>query len=93
MAIFLVRATREAPTVAQRIQSVVPDSHLAVTEDTWLIDYNGMTRELADALGFLTAEARNGAGLVVAVENYSGRASADVWEWLKQHWPAKMHGG
>jgi hypothetical protein len=93
MAIFLVRATREAPMVELRIKSVVPESHLAVTEDTWLIDYAGMTRELADLLGLLAADAANGAGLVVAVENYSGRASADVWEWLKLHWPAKTHGG
>jgi hypothetical protein len=92
MAIFLVRVTRGPEAVGNQIKTLVPDDHLALATDTWLIDYPGTTRQLAEALGFL-GEAAPSAGLVVAIDNYSGRANPDVWKWLKQHWSAGAHGG
>ena len=84
--IFAVIALKNAPALAAKIRDMELTS-LSLTDDSWLAVYGGTTREFAEALGIRSGEI-GVAGLVVPVENYSGRASSDVWEWLKVNWTA-----
>jgi hypothetical protein len=87
MPIFVVIATKEARQVGERIRAVQSDPEGGITScyelkpDTWFVAYDGTTRQLAEALGVRSGE--TGSGVVVSVENYSGRAGSDLWEWLR----------
>jgi hypothetical protein len=86
MPVFVVIATKNPQAIGEKIYADHPDSHLKIKDDVWLIDCKSTTRELAEALGMRSGV--SGSGLVILMGNYSGRASADVWEWLNLHMSA-----
>jgi len=63
-------------------QTSFPFLSKSTSQDSWLViaPNRVTTQELSDALG-VTDGAVSGA-IVVRVENYYGRASSDVWEWI-----------
>jgi hypothetical protein len=87
MPIFVVIATKNASDVEARIDALASEPGRAIDRfyplrgDTWFVSYRGTTKELAEMLGIRQGE--TGSGVVVSIENYSGRASNDLWEWLK----------
>jgi hypothetical protein len=85
MLLFAVIATRGHKTIASAIEAKHQGKFYPVKDDVWLVAYDGTTQSLAEDLGI--RDGRNGSGLVIPVGNYSGRASADLWEWLKVNWP------
>jgi len=85
MAAFIVVATRDALKIKESIEDLfVETNRLELTDAVWLVDYDGTTQLLADKLK-IRSEPSVGTGVVFPVTNYSGRASADVWEWLGAH--------
>jgi hypothetical protein len=83
MAVFVVIAFRNSEAVAQKVQEVADGKHYPLTQEAWLVAHEGTTQTLAQDLGIRGGE--SGSGLVLSVQNYSGRASPDVWEWFKLH--------
>jgi hypothetical protein len=85
MPIFAVIATKNAQRVRERIESLASSSeslitgHYELKSDTWFLAYRGATRQLAEDLGIRKGE--TGPGVVLSVENYSGRAGGDLWEY------------
>lgn len=53
-----------------------------ITDDSWFLVAPAAvtTQEISDALGI--TDGSNGAGVVVKVENYYGRANPSLWEWI-----------
>lgn len=86
MPIFAVIAKTNADAVRQRVKEQFADSLYELKSDTWIIDVNTTSTDLADKLG-IRNEPAIGSGLVVAMSGYAGRAENDLWEWLKVHWP------
>jgi hypothetical protein len=87
---FLIVATKTPEQIGTRIDELArhPDESLKsyrLKQDTWFAAFNGTTRELAERLGIRGGE--RGAGVVVSIENYSGRTKTDLWEWLRLNWP------
>ena len=83
--IFMIVGTKNAPAIAAKILELkVP--FLALKADAWLAAYAGTTKEFAEALGIRRGEI-GATGLVIPVDNYSGRAAKEVWEWLNVNWP------
>jgi hypothetical protein len=84
MGMFTVIATREPEKIGAKINETCGDgTYYALGPNAWLVDFDGTTRDLAEALGIRAGD--TGAGVVLSVENYSGRASPDIWEWMKVH--------
>lgn len=83
MPVYAIIATRTPREIGRKIEAEHQGSYLAVRDDVWLVDYDGTTRGLAEALGIRKGE--TGSGLVLSIGNYSGRANADIWDWLKVH--------
>lgn len=83
--IFIVVATKGADRIRQAVEMLPSDNYFEVKHDTWFVLSDGTTRKLAEDLGIRTGA--NGSGLVAPINGYSGRASADMWEWLKAKWP------
>jgi hypothetical protein len=77
--IFAVIATRQAAEI--KLEVLPEHSFYELTDDTWLVAYEGTTRQLAEHLGIRGGN--TGSGLVLQAATYSGRASNDLWEWLR----------
>jgi hypothetical protein len=86
MPLFAVVAKTNAEAVRQKAKEQFGDSLYELKPDTWIIDANTTSADLADKLG-IRNDPSVGSGLVVAMSGYSGRAETDLWEWLKVHWP------
>lgn len=50
----------------------------------WLVSHSGTSKELSDVLGITGGD--SGSALVLSAFGYYGRASTDIWEWMKQNW-------
>jgi len=79
--IFAVVATRQAAEIRREVEKLPEHSFYELTDDSWLVAYEGTTRQLAERLGIRSGDA--GSGLVIQAAAYSGRASNDLWDWLK----------
>ena len=84
MQLFVVVASSNPEKIATVIRAIGV-THLEFKKDCWLVAYEGTTRDLAIKLGIRPGT--TGSGLVCSISTYSGRASPEVWEWLKVHWP------
>jgi hypothetical protein len=87
MQIFVVVAIQKPADVEKELRSVTPERYFELKEGVWLTAYEGTSQQLAEKLKIRTGE--TGTGVVMPISNYSGRASTDLWEWLKVHWPAE----
>lgn len=83
MSVFAVIATKNPEEIGRKIASDHAGKFISIKDDAWLVDSSCMTRELSESLGIISGE--SGSGLVILLGNYSGRASADIWEWLNLH--------
>jgi len=49
----------------------------------WLVSYEGTSKQLTDMLGI--SEGKLGTVVALNFSGYWGRASKDIWEWLKEN--------
>lgn len=66
------------------MSGIAATQYYELTDNAWLVRFEGTTRQLADRLGIRGGEA--GSGLVASMASYSGRAPSELWEWLKVNW-------
>jgi len=88
MAIFAIIAqpSTNAASLADAVQTHFGDSNYKVAGGHWLVATNRTAKEVSDALG--VSDGAVGAGIVVEVASYFGRANPDIWTWIKAHWEA-----
>jgi hypothetical protein len=84
MPAFIVVITKNINAVTTKIEEIAEENRYRLSSDVWLIDYDGTTRALAEKVG-IRGNPYVGTGIVFPFSNYSGRAAADVWEWLGLH--------
>ena len=82
---FMVVATSGADKVRVAVEKLGAETYYELKSDTWLILFDGTTRKLSEEIGIRNGT--NGSGVVAAIAGYSGRASSELWEWLKVKWP------
>lgn len=87
MQIFVVVAIQKPAAVEKQLQEITPDKYFEVKDGVWLAAYAGTSQQFAEKLKIRSGE--SGTGLVTPISNYSGRASTDLWEWLKVNWPVE----
>lgn len=81
MGIFLVTATDKQDQVEMSVKENFTDLFYQVPNNTaWFVVFKGTTVELSERLGLTSG--KSGSGVVIPVNNYYGRASKDMWEWL-----------
>ena len=83
--IYFVTATSQAAKVQERLYSFIPeDDRYSLASDKWMVVFDGAARDLAERAGVRGSDAQDGAGLVLPVTTYSGRASPTLWDWLRR---------
>ena len=84
MPVFVVIVTRESAAVAEKIRQLPDTPSYEIKSDTWVVNYNGTTRELAEKIGIRQA-ASTSSGVAFSIANFSGKHRPDLWEWLTLH--------
>jgi hypothetical protein len=82
--IFALFAVSNASAVQAKLSSTLPFALLStkVSSDSWFLVAPPAitTQEISSALGI--TDGTSGNGVIVRVENYYGRISTAIWEWL-----------
>jgi hypothetical protein len=83
--LFAIFATSKPDAMRQKLESSQSDFPFLfknVSTDSWLIIAPNAitTKELSDSFGI--TDGTISPAVVVRVENYFGRASSDIWEWI-----------
>lgn len=84
MAIFLIVPTAQPAEIKKALEQKDRDGLLDFKElphSEFLVSYKGTSEELSNITGI--SDASSGLGIVVRVDSYYGRASTDIWEWIK----------
>lgn len=82
--LFAVVATEAPALVEEKMSSLAPWVWWKLQEGQWLLIAPSATtsKEVSDALGFTMTEGSVGNGIVLRVENYFGRYTRSLWEWI-----------
>ncbi len=83
MTIFVVFRVKASACMRAAIARVYPDDNLDLGNNEWLISAKGTPKTVSDSLGITSHPDTIGAAIVFSVDNYFGRASTDIWEWIK----------
>jgi hypothetical protein len=83
-------APKHVDKLAAAIEAAYPDNFMKVDDDAWLVSAKATPQEVSDKLGITTGV--NGGGIVLAVSAYFGRATPNVWNWVKTKWEATTSG-
>ena len=81
MIVFVILAETDEPKLATAIASHFKDNFLKVGPGQWLVAGSGTSVDVSNILGITTGETSS--GIVVSINSYYGRASTNIWEWLK----------
>jgi hypothetical protein len=84
MPVFVVVVKRGAERAAKEIDRLPDDTVYQLADNSWLIDYDGTTRTLAENIKVRGDDAGI-TGIVFLIDSYSGRFATDAWEWLGLH--------
>ena len=87
MTIFVICRVSNPALVGEAVKSQFPNDHLPLQGDEWLVSAKSTAREIAERLGITEEEGSTktkvGSAIVFASAGYWGRASTEIWEWLK----------
>lgn len=82
--VFFLTAHSKPELVRERVRKLFSEENrYDLTDDQWLVVFNGTTQELAEQAGIRGGDNQIGTGLALSVTTYSGRAKTDLWDWLK----------
>jgi hypothetical protein len=82
MAIFVVFRVADPKKMEAAMLRIFPHDHLLVRAGEWLVSTTGTAKEVSDKLQ-ITAGNEAGAAIVFSMANYYGRATSEIWEWIK----------
>jgi hypothetical protein len=87
MTIFTVVVTSEATPGA--FQERLSDrrfasNHILVIPNVWLVAGRGSAQDISGELGI--SDGSVASGVVSSMNGYFGRASANLWDWIKTKW-------
>lgn len=83
MTIFVVFKSMSPEKLGLRIAREFPKDHLQLQNDEWLISAEMTAIDVSNRIGITTDPSETGSAIVFSMRSYYGRASNDVWDWIK----------
>jgi len=87
MTIFAVLLPYPQPVIVKTIVDKFPTDHLAITETQFLISSSGTAIDISAKLGISDpnnpSAPPTGTAIIFATSTYYGRASTNIWDWIK----------
>jgi hypothetical protein len=89
MAIFAIIAQPSSgpDNLESAIARAYKDNFLQLGAGNWLVADSVTSKEVSDKLG--VTDGKNGSAVVIEVASYYGRASTNIWSWVKNKWEAQ----
>ena len=81
MSIFVIFRVADPAKVEAALEAHFPAKHMKVREGQYLVSGTGTAQAISDKLGL--SEGELGSGIIFKMSNYFGRASAEIWDWIK----------
>lgn len=81
MNVFVIFKASHPTSLNAAVESVFPEDHLRLQEDEWLVAGPLTAQEVSDRLQISNGE--NGSAIVFRMGSYYGRASTNIWDWIK----------
>jgi len=93
MSLFAVLLPEENPKLVAAIKEKFPDTdHYEITSTQWMISGKGTVKQISDTLGVSVKENPIGSAVILAISGYWGRASTDLWDWMKVKMEESVNG-
>lgn len=81
MGIYVIFRVSSPDKIKQAISAEFPNDHIFVGHNEWLVSTKGTAKEVSDKLKI--TDGANGVAMVFGMSGYFGRASSDIWDWIK----------
>lgn len=81
MGIFVIFRVSDSQKLEAAIEASFQNDHISLGHNEWLVSSKGTAKEVSDKLGI--SDGSNGGAIVFGMSGYFGRASGDIWEWIK----------
>lgn len=82
MSLFAVLLPKENPELVKIIKQKFPENY-EINPTQWIISAKGTVKQVSDTLGVSIKENPTGLAVVLGISGYWGRASTDLWDWMK----------
>jgi hypothetical protein len=82
MSLFAVLLPKETPELVKIIKEKFPENY-EINPTQWIISAKGTVKQVSDTLGVSVKENPTGSAVVLGISGYWGRASTDLWDWMK----------
>ncbi len=82
MSLFAVLLPKENPELIRILKEKFPD-HYEINPTQWIISGKGTIKQVSDTLKISVKENPVGSAIVLGISGYWGRASSDLWDWMK----------
>ncbi len=83
MSIFVVFRVTKPEEMKAAIESKFPDDSFNLGNNEWLVSDKGTAKEVSDKIGISSEASPVGSAIVFSMGSYFGRASTNIWDWIK----------
>ena len=91
MKLFVIVCENPNPRLEQAITAQFPRDFMRMSFNAWMVSSPDTAEQLSRQLGIY--DGSNGAGLVVGVASYYGRAPKKTRDWITKRYPLPPGGG
>jgi hypothetical protein len=81
MSVFVIFRVHDPQRMEAELDKLPPGKYLRLREGMYLASASGTAKALADTLG--VSDGDTGPAIIFKMESYFGRASLDIWDWIK----------
>ena len=87
MAVFVVLSDEPNKQLYDKIKEVYPNDHFALSDRSWLVSADAISRVVSGSLGITTEDdtvpqGAMGMAVVFTINGYYGFHNQDTWEWI-----------
>jgi hypothetical protein len=82
MTIFAIFRVTDPARMEAAVQRAFPTDYIKVHAGEWLVSATGTAKDVSDKLG-VTPGSDAGSAMIFSMANYYGRATTDIWDWVK----------
>jgi hypothetical protein len=87
MAIYAILMPTPQPQLAEEIKRIYPFDHLSISDTQWLVSSAETIGEVAARVNVYNpndpVRVPSGNAVLLSVTSYTGRASPNIWNWLR----------
>lgn len=81
MSIFVIFRVSNPTNVETALEREFPNDHFKLGSGEYLVSAVGSAKDVSDKLGI--SDGPTGPAIVFRMLNYFGRASTEIWDWIK----------